>query len=455
MGPLQNALISWPALVVGKVIGQPDAVGAILGAWLPVLLGVMTVAGVYFIARELNLGAWAYFAAAVPAFMPTEFYHRTWLGLADHHALEAALMTATVLTILKKRWAAGGVCLGLFAWAWNGAMILFGIIALSQLVDRLRGRGSDAMILTPVIAGVMSLVLSGLFPYLMAPALFSAGWFMAFAGLPLSRRDWYRVSARVGALGLMGYGLYLVMPLAVGNVTDYPFISEARHLEFTDIVIWYGLVYPASVAGLIFAIKARHTLMIIWGVVLLGGAIAEVRYGYYFALSMGVFGAWALSRLPTFRPAFLNIIIAVVMIGVNLPITYRMANETERLDGETVAALLWLKDNGAADGYVMSHWDYGSWIIGISGKKVVTTPCDRAWELSARWQLDGSLPPGLVRYAIVHDWDFSGRYGAVQYITRNPRPLQASFIWRLWFEGAPGYTLKYQGGAIKIWEIGS
>jgi asparagine N-glycosylation enzyme membrane subunit Stt3 len=65
----------------------------VVGAYMPAILGTLTLIPVYFIGKEL-FNRWAgVIAAALVVILPGEFLHRSLLGFTDHHVAETLFST--------------------------------------------------------------------------------------------------------------------------------------------------------------------------------------------------------------------------------------------------------------------------------------------------------------------------------------------------------------------------
>ncbi|GAH57017.1 unnamed protein product, partial [marine sediment metagenome] len=72
----------------------------VVGAYVPAILGTLTIIPVYFIGKEL-FNRWAgILAAALVAILPGEFLNRSLLGFTDHHVAETLFTTVTILFLI-------------------------------------------------------------------------------------------------------------------------------------------------------------------------------------------------------------------------------------------------------------------------------------------------------------------------------------------------------------------
>ena len=94
-GPLFTIIIAGAALVVGLGNPAPALVDAV-GAYMPVLMGVLCILPVYFIGKKLFGRNAGIIAAATLSLIPGQFLARSVIGFTDHHIAEVLFSVATV-----------------------------------------------------------------------------------------------------------------------------------------------------------------------------------------------------------------------------------------------------------------------------------------------------------------------------------------------------------------------
>jgi len=145
-----------------------------VAAYMPAILGALTLIPVYFIGKELFNRWVGVISAALVAILPGEFLHRTLLGFTDHHAAEVLFTTVCILFLimaikrarereisfdhlLNRNWSTikkpliysllAGIFLGIYLLTWLGGLLLVFIIfvylVIQFIVDHLRHRSSD------------------------------------------------------------------------------------------------------------------------------------------------------------------------------------------------------------------------------------------------------------------------------------------------------------------------
>jgi dolichyl-phosphooligosaccharide-protein glycotransferase len=243
------ALVVW---VIGFGAPTEHSLNAI-GAWIPAVLGALTVIPAFFIAKELwgKHGKWAGLVGALlVAVLPGEFLGRSIIGFTDQHVAETLLSTTAVMFLVfavksarlrelslahirHMRWdkvllpglysILSGLLLGLYIFSWQGALLVVFTIALffvfQFINDHLHGRSTEylaivgtllfliSLLFLPVSEGnlyVPSLVIAVLIPVV-----------LGIASFVLAKRKVARVvfPAALVVFAAAGLGLfYLVQP---------------------------------------------------------------------------------------------------------------------------------------------------------------------------------------------------------------------------------------------------
>ena len=218
-----------------------------VGAYMPAILGTLTVIPVYFIGKELFNRWVGVISAALIAILPGEFMHRSLLGFTDHHVAEVLFSTVSVLFlimaikrarqreisfehILRRDWSTirkpliytllSGIFLGIYLLTWQGGLLLmfiiFAYLVIQFIVDHLRHKSSDylCVIGTPLflIALLMLLpVLSGssrdsIYRISLAIAIVTPIVLSIISRVMISR-VWKPIYYPLTLLGLAGIGL--------------------------------------------------------------------------------------------------------------------------------------------------------------------------------------------------------------------------------------------------------
>jgi oligosaccharyl transferase (archaeosortase A-associated) len=168
-----------------------------IAAYMPAILGSLTLIPVYFIGKELFNRWVGVISAALVVILPGEFLHRSLLGFTDHHVAEVLFSTTCVLFLimaikrarereisfghlLNRDWSIitkplvytllAGIFLGIYLLTWQGGLffifIIFAYLVIQFIVDHLRHKSTDylSIIGTPLflVAFFMLLPVLGL-----------------------------------------------------------------------------------------------------------------------------------------------------------------------------------------------------------------------------------------------------------------------------------------------------
>jgi len=176
-GALSRPFFAW--LVAGIILLTKGAAASLqsmeaVAAYMPAVLGSLTIIPVYFIGKEL-FNRWAgVIAAALVVILPGEFLHRSLLGFTDHHVAEVLFSTTAILFlivaikrarereisfshVLSRNWSIirkplvytllAGIFLGLYLLSWSGGLmfifIIFIYLVIQFIVDHLRRKSTD------------------------------------------------------------------------------------------------------------------------------------------------------------------------------------------------------------------------------------------------------------------------------------------------------------------------
>lgn len=217
----------------------------VVAAYVPPILGTLTLIPVYFIGKEL-FNRWAgVIAAALVAILPGEFLHRSLLGFTDHHVAETLFTTVCALFlimaikrarerdisfshILSRDWSTitkplvytllAGVFLGIYLLFWGGGLlfvfIIFVYLVIQFIVDHLRHKSSDYLCIvgTPVflIAFLMLLPIFGnigTIDHVSLTIAIVVPIVLSIISRLMARKAWKPVYYPLTLVGLAGIGL--------------------------------------------------------------------------------------------------------------------------------------------------------------------------------------------------------------------------------------------------------
>jgi oligosaccharyl transferase (archaeosortase A-associated) len=166
-------LVSGIILLVGRGI-PPLHTMETVAAYMPAILGTLTLIPVYFIGKELFNRWVGVISAALVVILPGEFLHRSLLGFTDHHVTETLFSAVSILFLimaikrarereisfghfLSRDWPTitkplvyallAGVFLGIYLLTWQGGLlfvfVIFAYLVIQFIVDHSRRKSSD------------------------------------------------------------------------------------------------------------------------------------------------------------------------------------------------------------------------------------------------------------------------------------------------------------------------
>ena len=166
-------LVAGIALLVSRGAPAQHTI-EVVGAYMPAILGTLTLIPVYFIGKKLFNRWVGVIAAALVVILPGEFLHRSLLSFTDHHVAETLFSTVCILFlimaikrarereisfghILRRDWSTitrplvyallAGIFLGMYLLTWIGGLlfifIIFVYLVIQFIVDHLRHKSTD------------------------------------------------------------------------------------------------------------------------------------------------------------------------------------------------------------------------------------------------------------------------------------------------------------------------
>ena len=218
-----------------------------VAAYMPAILGTLTLIPVYFIGKELFNRWVGVFSAALVIMIPGELMHRSLLGFTDHHVAETLFSTVCMLFlimavrraqqrgisfahVIARDWLTlrkpliytllAGIFLGIYLLSWAGGLLLVLVIVaylvIQFVIDHLRRRSTDYLCIigAPVLLVGFLIVLPVLgteyldtvyrvsMPIAIAIPI-------ALSGIShlMTRKAWKPIYYPVALLGLAGIGL--------------------------------------------------------------------------------------------------------------------------------------------------------------------------------------------------------------------------------------------------------
>jgi len=319
-GGLGRPFFVWLASGVSLIVGGGSPTShtiASVAAYLPPILGTLTIIPVYLIGKEL-FSRWAgIIAAALLVILPSEFLHRSLLGFTDHHIAEVLFTTTAALFvimaikrardreitfhhILTRDWKViakplvyallAGLFLGIYLLTWGGglmfAFILFAYLVIQFIVDHLRRKPTDylCVVAVPLFLGTLLFYMLGLhgridtFTLLALTAAAAIpvvlGLISRFLGLKNWRPIYYPLALLL--LAVLGLGVVRLVDPALFHSLSSSFsfmapssamrtVMEAAPLlfprgTFTMSVVWNSFTTSFYIALVSFAVLIYITI---------------------------------------------------------------------------------------------------------------------------------------------------------------------------------------------------
>jgi len=344
--PLFDWLTAGLAVVVGW--GQPtEQLVKTVTAFLPPVLGALTVVLVFMVGRLAGGSLAGLLAAALAATLPGHFLDRTLLGYADHHALESLVsmwvlwLVAQPLTrklSLLRASVSLGVGLMVFRLAWTSAAMFLGVLAVWLVMHaalqswRRGGSGDVARVVGLAALAALLFVLAfrslepfgvnlqvaGLSILVGVAATIEVGRYGLHTGWWSPRR---LALLAAGAAAVAATVAVIVFPTTVGMVLaelsrfglseSNTTVVEARPLwmyegRWSLRPAWtlFRSGFVLGLGGILYlAVRWRRRgqpldlLLIVWTVAMYAATIGVNRFGYYLVPAIAVVGGCACAAL--------------------------------------------------------------------------------------------------------------------------------------------------------------
>ena len=369
------------------------------------LFGVATLIPVYLMTKDLFDKKSAFYAVLILAFLPA-FTYRTMSGFYRGDAFFMFFMATGLYFYLKsldnpKLAVIAGLSFGFMGLVWNG--FIFGFIVLSvslvlySLSAYVQGKSSKNAPLSYIVSVALGV---GIIKYLVLIQGHHGGWF-------LPDLTGYIIPATIaftGSLSLLGYltpqlsfrrRLLAVLGLSVTAMTATFYFSPevVKKMLFGYGMVkgdgWLGTIgelhppalqhlweyFPITsllfLGGIAFLLRAPRPKTVIIAAWVLAGLYvlsAAIRYTFLASIPIGIIAALFLSKVDKIKLKTLPsgiLLLAVALTGVQFA-----AANTPTISDEWYEGLSFLKTQ--EQDTVLTWWDYGSWVQGITGYPTVT-----------------------------------------------------------------------------------
>lgn len=430
--PLFDQIIVGLSLILG--IGKPSVpLVETTGAFMPLILGLISIIAVFYITKEIFNERIALYSSFLLAVLPAHL-QVSFLGYVDHHVAEVLLSVSAYLFFLKsiKKYShrhsiISGIIMGLIFLTWKGAPIYAGIllfyIAVQYIFDNKNHIESPYLLKTGVIVFITASIIM-IFSY------FLSWWqnltdlfffqltflgvsaiiviFLGFISMGLKKQKWpiYPITILIIAslsiifikIGMpffyeriiKGIGYLLKDTPVIKGVTEaqplfYTFDGQFIGLELFDNPVWHSFAYSFYVAiiGLsIFLYYYRNSMdrdklfFLIWTLIIIALALNQRRFVYVLSINVAILCGLLVDRVRSYSVQPFYILLILVLIIPNISVANTLAQNPPVPSGEWYDSLKWIKYNTPdieKTSYgIMNWWDYGNWILYISGRPVVS-----------------------------------------------------------------------------------
>ncbi|MGA8849115.1 MAG: oligosaccharyl transferase, archaeosortase A system-associated [Dehalococcoidia bacterium] len=318
-----------------------------VGAYMPAILGTLTLIPVYFIGKELFNRWVGVISAALAAILPGEFLNRSLLGFTDHHVAEVLFSTVCALFLImaikrarereisfghifRRDWSTitkplvytllAGVFLGIYLLTWIGGpmfvFVIFVYLVIQFVVDHLRRKSTDYLcivgILVFLIAYLMLLPILGvgsldIYHTAMLVAIVTPVALSVISRL-MAGRTLKPVYYPLALLGLAGIGLaafHAINPSLFQSMLSqfsavfapsgamltvlevHPLTASMAWANFnTSFLFSFIFLYLIYIA--IKEKSADKTLFLVWSIIMLIAILGQRRFGYYYAINVAL-----------------------------------------------------------------------------------------------------------------------------------------------------------------------
>jgi dolichyl-phosphooligosaccharide-protein glycotransferase len=341
------SFITW---VIG--LGNPSQHTVnVVTAYLPAVMGALTVVPVYFIGKALFNRWVGVFAAALIAIVPGEYLGRTILGNTDRDGFEVLLSALTMLVLIlavksasQKQFAFKnllqqglsvyirpliysvvlGILIGLYALTWRGSflfiLVILAYFLVQSLIDHFRNKSTEYLGFIGVIAFLIALII---FTIGSRNTLFVAGLVVSILSvivitgltmfLSAKKAKPYLYPVCIVVLSLIGLGIfYAASPNLFRSLFNqfsvffpsqsFLTVSQMQPIlfpsgNFSLIPVWGNyttgifLIF-ISLGILIYLAVRRHepdkVLFIVWSIIILAATLLTRRIALFFALNVAL-----------------------------------------------------------------------------------------------------------------------------------------------------------------------
>ena len=489
--PLFDQMIALISIIAG--FGRPSVhLLELVGASVPVVLGIFSIVAVYYIAKEIFNERIALYSSLLLAVMPAHFQISS-LGFTDHHIAEVLLSVLAYLFFIKSlknsshRLAIiSGIIIGISFLTWSGAPIFIGLLlsyaVIQFIVDRRSDNDSKYLLMTGTISFLTALLVISVFyiwtPWLRTISAIALSYFqliyvavsaisillLGLIARIMRHQKWYFYPLVITALiisfllflSLVSPSFYVNLSESVGYLlTDTPVLKqiiEAQPLFYTfdgkflgwelfSNPVWYSFTFSfyAAIIGLIWLIYSYRKgvnkgglFFIIWTLIILVLALMQRRFTYTLAVNVAILSGFLIDKIKSFSIKPYYIVLILILFIPNIAVAYSISQSPPKPSDDWYDSLTWLKENTPDTGQygIMTWWDYGNWILYISKRPVVANNFQIGGDEAARFFLaaNETQANAIMDARKARYVVVDRRIGLNKYIQDNQLVLKGTFI---------------------------
>jgi dolichyl-diphosphooligosaccharide--protein glycosyltransferase len=392
VAPLFDLLVAATALILGG--GRPsEGLAEAVAAFVPPILGSLTVFVAYGLGRALFSERAGLFAAALAAVAPGQFFVRSSLGFVDHHVAEVLFSSCALLFLVRALespagdWRStllAGLFLGAYLLSWGSGSFMvcaltlgaWAYLVLAVIRGRAIGRPAAMFAAAMALAALLVAPLLGTFAFARLHLIALVGGIGSVAllaaaaaarGPHRTRRGWFGPLAVlllvVGALAFDRLTPSLSAEVrgrvqGLRGFTDFP-VGEARPLLYSSwplpllaeagTAAYLGIVTAPVVAWSLFRTASPGRALLLAAFALpLAATFGRVRFAYYLAVPAAVLAGFAcdrvLARAGRWREAAFLVLIGLVFVP-NVQIARLQSAATPGPSDDWHEALTWMRSN--------------------------------------------------------------------------------------------------------------
>ena len=402
--PLFDQTIALISIILG--LGKPSAyLVESVGAFVPVLLGVLSIIVIYFLAKEIFNERIALYSSLIFAVLPAHA-QISFLGFTDHHVAEVLLSALSYLFFIRalktnkhSTAAISGILIGLSFLTWVGAPIFIGIIltyiTIQFILDNKSKVESDHLLKIGTISfsiAFFTIILfylwtpwqkeiqGGTLSYFQPIYVFISLIIVLISGMTskiMKDQKWFFYPSIIIVLfASFFYILAYTLPSFYDNLLngieyllrDAPVLKqiiEAQPLfytfegtflgwQFFSNPVWYSFAFGFyfAIIGFFLLLYYHRTridkgtlFLVIWTLIVLALALWQRRFTYSLAVNVAILSGFLIDKIRSFSLKPYYIIVILILVIPNSVLAYNMAQSPPRPSDDWYDSLIWLREN--------------------------------------------------------------------------------------------------------------